>query len=245
MDDDAAKAYAQFNATDPRIAALILHCLGDARSVLNIGAGTGSYEPAGRAVTAVEPSPAMRAQRASHLPPAIDAVAEALPFADKSFDAAMAIFCVHQWSDLQKGLAEMRRVTRGPAVVMTNDPDAFDRFWLTQYAPEFFAARARQFPALDILAAGLGGTCETIRVPIPLDCRDGFNEAYYGRPEMLLDAEVRRACSSWSQIGAEATARFVQALKRDLDDGTWDAKFGALRTQPTFIGALVLLVSRP
>ncbi len=240
-----AQNYARFNQTDPRIAARLWAALGEARTVLNIGAGTGSYEPAGRDVTAVEPDAAMRAARHKHLAAAIDAVAEALPFADRAFDAAMAVFTVHQWRDVAKGLKEMRRVTRGAAVVMTADPAAVHRFWLADYAPELMAARAREFPPLAIIADALGGTCETLPVPIPLDCRDGFNEAFYGRPEMLLDANLRRGCSSWKLIDAAATERFEQSLKHDLDSGTWDKKYGQLRTQPTFDGSLVLLVSRP
>ncbi|HEY1707347.1 MAG TPA: methyltransferase domain-containing protein [Rhizomicrobium sp.] len=238
------KGYAHFRRPDARIASAILAVLGDAKTVLNVGAGTGSYEPVDRAITAVEPSAAMRAQRPLHLPRAIDAVAEALPFADKTFDAAMATFSVHQWPDLAKGLREMRRVTRGPVAVMTGDPEALDRFWLADYAPEVIATEARRYPTIAAIATALGGAVETIDVPIPLDCRDGFNEAYYGRPEMLLDPNVRLACSAWSFVAPDAIAHFENDLKRDLDSGAWDARYGHLRTQPTFDGSLRLVVSR-
>jgi hypothetical protein len=161
------------------------------------------------------------------------------------FDAAMTTFSVHQWPDLAKGLGEMRRVTRGPVVVMTGDPNALDRFWLADYAPEAIAAEARRYPPLSAIGDGLGGAIETIDMPIPLDCRDGFNEAYYGRPEMLLDPAARLACSAWSFVEPEAVARFERDLKRDLDSGAWDTRYGHLRTQPVFDGSLRLVVSRP
>jgi SAM-dependent methyltransferase len=237
--------YAQFRQPDPRIAAVIHAALGDAKTVLNVGAGAGSYEPTDRDVTAVEPSAAMRAQRPAHLPRAVDAVAQALPFADKSFDAAMTTFSVHQWPDLAAGLREMRRVTRGPMAIISGDPDALDRFWLARYAPEVIATEARRYPPVAAFRAALDGDIAITHVPIPLDCCDGFNEAYYGRPEMLLDPRARRACSAWSFVDADAIGRFERTLKRDLDDGSWDETYGALRTLPTFQGSLLLIVSRP
>jgi SAM-dependent methyltransferase len=185
----------------------------------------------------------MRAQRPPHLPEAIDAVAEHLPFPDQSFDAAMATFTIHQWPDLAKGLAELRRVTRGPIALLTCDPDLLDRFWLNAYAPEAIAVEAGRYPSMDRIRRALGGTVEIRPVQIPLDCRDGFNEAYYGRPEMLLDSAARRACSAWSFVEATAVKRFEANLAHDLADGTWDAQHGALRKQPTFEGSLVLIVS--
>src|SRR6202167_1627017 len=128
-------AYTRYRRPDPRIAAQIAEALGAARTVLNVGAGAGSYEPADREVTPVEPSASMRAQRPAHLAAAVDATAENLPFDDGVFDAAMTTFSVHQWSDLRAGLREMRRVTRGPVVVLTGDPEALDRFWMNEYAP--------------------------------------------------------------------------------------------------------------
>ncbi|HWD28661.1 MAG TPA: methyltransferase domain-containing protein [Rhizomicrobium sp.] len=237
--------YANFRRPDPRIAAAIHAALGDARTVLNVGAGAGSYEPTDRAVTAVEPSAAMRAQRPVHLPRAVDAVAQTLPFAGKSFDAAMTTFSVHQWPDLAAGLTEIRRVTRGPIAILTGDPGALDRFWLTEYAPEVIATEARRYPPVAAFRAALPGTWDETNVAIPLDCADGFNEAYYGRPQMLLDPRARQACSAWSFVAPDAVARFERDLKRDLADGTWDKTYGALRTQPAFHGSLVLLVSRP
>ena len=237
--------YARFRRPDARIAALISQALGDARTVLNVGAGAGSYEPTDRAVTAVEPSASMRAQRPPQLPAAIDAVAEKLPFADGCFDAAMTTFSVHQWSDLAAGLREMRRVTRGPVLVLSCDPELLDCFWLAHYAPEAIAVEARRYPRMDTIARELGGRAEVWPVPIPLDCSDGFNEAYYGRPEMLLEPEARRACSAWSFVEPAIVARFEARLRADLADGSWDARHGHLRTQPSLDGSLRLVVARP
>jgi len=235
--------YARYRRPDPRIAARIADALGDARSVLNVGAGAGSYEPLDRVVTAVEPSATMREQRPAHLVAALDARAEALPFADDAFDASMATFTVHQWSNLEAGLAEMRRVTRGPVVVLSCDPEALDRFWLAEYAPLVIATEARRYPALDRIRAGLGGSVEVREVPIPFDCTDGFGEAYFGRPELLLDEGARRANSAWSFVPPDVAGEYVGRLERDLASGAWDARWGGLRTQSTFDGSLRLLVS--
>lgn len=238
-------SYIQYRRPDPRIAAAVLAALGDAGTVLNVGAGAGSYEPTDRTVTAVEPSAAMRAQRAATLPPAIDATAESLPFTDEAFDAAMTTFSVHQWQDLAVGLRELRRVTRGPVVLLTGDPDRLDRFWLNEYAPEVIATEARRYPPLDALAEGLGGETTTRIVPIPLDCADGFNEAYYGRPEALLDPQARLSCSAWSFVEPTVHDRFVTELARDLETDAWDRHYGALRDQSTFEGSLTLVVAEP
>ncbi|SHG98273.1 Methyltransferase domain-containing protein [Jatrophihabitans endophyticus] len=236
--------YADHRRPDPRIAAAVLTALGDARTVLNVGAGAGSYEPADREVVAVEPSRAMRAQRPAHLPAAIDAVAEELPFPDGAFDAAMTTFSVHQWSDPARGLAELRRVSTGPVVVLTCDPALVERYWLADYAPDVLATEARRYPALRSVTDALGGAVAIEYVPVPLDCRDGFNEAYYGRPERLLDPAARRSCSAWSFVAADVAAGYVDALATALADGSWDAAHGHLRTRPSYAGSLALVVSR-
>jgi SAM-dependent methyltransferase len=237
--------YADYRQADPRIAAAIVEALGPACRVINIGAGAGSYEPTDRDVTAVEPSASMRAQRPRHLPPAVDGVAEQLPYEDGSFDAAMTTFSVHQWPDLEAGLREMRRVATGPVVILTCDPSRLDRFWLIDYAPDVITTEARRYPAIDTLREHLGGHAGVRTVPIPLDCTDGFNEAYYGRPELLLDPAARKSCSAWSFVSSEQTAAYDTALRDALTDGRWDARHGHLRTQPTFDGSLVLVVNTP
>ncbi len=199
-------------------------------------------------MTAVEPSASMRAQRRAGKP-AIDATAETLPFGDGSFDAAMSTMSVHQWPNLEAGLANVRRVARGAVVIMTADPTMVEQFWLNDYAPEVMSTEARRFPAIDRIAgalgAGAGYRVEVEVLDIPLDCTDGFNQAYYGRPELLLDDGARAANSAWSFVSPEVQERFVRDLRADLDSGAWDAKYGRLRTLPTYDGALRLVVSRP
>ena len=235
--------YAAIRRPDPRIAAQVHAALGAARTVVNVGAGAGSYEPEDRAVVAVEPSATMRAQRPRHRLPAVDATAERLPFDDGAFDAAMAMITIHQWSDLRRGLGEMRRVARGPVVILTFDGAALDRLWLAGYAPELVVAEARRMPPIDRVLAALGGTGTVAEVPIPHDCTDGFTEAFYGRPERFLDPDVRRAQSAWGFVAPGVEDRAVAHLARDLDSGAWDARFGALRTQPWFVGAMRLIVA--
>lgn len=235
--------YARYRQPEPAIAALIEQALGRARSVLNVGAGAGSYEPRDREVTAVEPSAAMRAQRPSHLGEAINSTAENLPFADKAFDAAMATFTVHQWQNLSSGLSNIRRVTRGPVVVLTCNPAKVEEFWLAEYAPAVLATEAKRYPALDQIAAYLGGRIEIVPVPIPLECADGFNEAYYGRPERLLDKGARQACSAWSFVDPSVSEASITRLADDLTSRAWDRRHGRLRTQASYDGSLYLIVS--
>ncbi|HEY2645073.1 MAG TPA: methyltransferase domain-containing protein [Galbitalea sp.] len=238
-----ASHYSSYRRPDPRIEAAIQDALGDARTVLNVGAGAGSYEPVDREMTAVEPSASMRAQRPAGRE-AIDATAESLPFDDDSFGASMSTFSVHQWPDLEAGLANMRRVTRGPVVILTCDPARLETFWLNDYAPEVLSTEARRYPAIDRIADALGGDVEVRVVEVPLDCSDGFNQAYYGRPEALLDPAARASNSAWSFVPQAVVDRFTRQLSRDLDSGVWDEKYGYLRTQPTFDGALRLVIGR-
>jgi hypothetical protein len=179
------------------------------------------------------------------LPAAIDAYVEQLPFPDRYFDAAMGTFTVHQWTDLMAGLIEVRRVTRGVVALLTCDPTLLRAYWLYEYSPEVIDIEASRYPGVSALAAGLGGVTTVTPVPIPLNCTDGFNDAYYGRPEMLLDGAARLACSAWSFVEPGAVARFEAHLARDLADGTWDAKYGHLRRQKYLKGSLVLVVSIP
>lgn len=237
--------YSAYRRPEPRIAALIEKALSGARTVVNVGAGTGSYESSAFTITPVEPSASMRGQRPAGLPPAVDAVAEHLPFPDGSFDAAMTTFSVHQWSDLKAGLREMRRVATGPVVVLTCDPERVRDFWLYRYAPLVLDTEARRYPSIGEMADALGGRVRTETVPIPADCADGFNEAYYARPEMLLDPAARQACSAWSFVDAEVGEQYTRRLRDDLDSGAWDRRYGHLRTQPTLLGSLVLIRALP
>lgn len=239
------RGYRDFRKPDSRIAARIDQALAGARTVLNLGAGAGSYESAAFEVTPVEPSAAMRAQRPAHLAAAIDATAEDLPFGDGAFDAAMTTFSVHQWSSLEAGLREMRRVTRGPVVVLTCDPDLVREFWLYRYAPVVLDTEARRYPRIGEITRILGGRAAVANVPIPGDCTDGFNEAYYARPEMLLDPAARQACSAWSFVEPAVCAQYTEHLRADLESGAWDERFGALRSEAEYQGSLVLIRALP
>jgi SAM-dependent methyltransferase len=219
--DTIGTGYVVTRRTEPRIAAQVWAALGDARTVLNVGAGTGSYEPTDRDVTAVEPSAVMRAQRPAGTAPCVAASAESLPFDDGSFDAAMAVSTVHHWPDPIAGLREMRRVGRR-VVVLTHDTDDAawrNRFWLTRdYLPEVGGMIAGR-PSVDRLAGAIGARLEP--VPIPWDCVDGFFEAHWRRPEAYLDEQVRRGVSVWARVGPRAERRAVDALRDDLASGRW------------------------
>lgn len=236
--------YAEHRRADPRIGAVIHAALGSARTVVNVGAGTGSYEPTDRAVVAVEPSAAMRAKRTSAVP-VVDAVAQALPFPTDAFDAAMAVSTVHQWPDVAAGLRELRRVARGAVVVSTFDAAAFGGYWMTHYAPEIAIADRDRMATPEAIAAGLGGQAEIRRVRIPFDCTDGFAEAYYGRPERLLEESVRRAQSGWAFVDDGVEQRVIGKLAADLADGTWDSRWGHLRSQPWYEGSVTIVVAHP
>jgi SAM-dependent methyltransferase len=216
--DTIGATYTVTRRTEPRIAARIWAALGDARTVLNVGAGTGSYEPSDRDVTAVEPSALMRAQRPAGAAPCVAAVAESLPIEDQSFDAAMAIATVHHWQDAIAGLREMRRVARR-VVVFTFDASDPDQFWLTRdYLPEVADILVGR-PSLTEQARSIGARIEP--VPIPWDCADGFFEAYWRRPEAYLDDHVRRGISVWAKVGPDAEQRAVHSLRDDLVSGRW------------------------
>lgn len=218
--DTFGATYTVTRRTEPRIAERIWAALGDAETVLNVGAGTGSYEPTDRYVLGVEPSALMRSQRPRVAAPCLAGVAESLPFDDQAFDAAMAVCTVHHWQDPVAGLREMQRVARRVVVFLfdTSDPT---HFWLTRdYLPEFAALRAVQVLAsMPELAAAVGARLEP--VPIPWDCADGLFEAYWRRPEAYLDEGVRRGTSVWDALGPHIESRAVQSLRQDLASGRW------------------------
>jgi SAM-dependent methyltransferase len=221
--DNIGINYAELRKPDPGIAKIINGALGSARTVLNVGAGTGSYEPADRAVTAVEPSGEMIRKRGPAAAQAIQASADDLPFDDKSFDAAMAILTIHHWPDKAAGLREMRRVTRGRIVLLTFDPA--HRPWLTDYLPELAALDERQMPAMSDYEKWLGPARIT-PVLVPHDCSDGFLYAYWRRPAAYLDTYIRSGSSSFWAIGnAEAG---LQRLKHDLETGAWQRRYAEL-----------------
>ncbi|WP_374541840.1 class I SAM-dependent methyltransferase [Sphingorhabdus sp.] len=209
--------YANLRKADPRIAAHIHAALENAKTVLNVGAGAGNYEPADREVIAVEPSAEMIAQRPLHLGPALQASADCLPFADGSFDASMAILTVHHWPDKAKGMAEMRRVTRGPIVLLTFDP-SHRGCWLTDYLPALVTLDEGQMPGIDDYQDWLGPVSVST-VPVPHDCSDGFLYAYWKRPQAYLDPIIRKGMSSFWKIEGADTA--LAQLAADLDSGAW------------------------
>jgi len=213
--------YAAYRRPEPRIAARIDAALGDARTVMNVGAGAGSYEPAGRTVVAVEPSMEMVRQRVPSAGPAVRGTAEALPFRDRSFDAAMAVLTIHHWSDARRGLAEMRRVARDRVAILTWDPE-HPGWWLVRdYLPEIPEMDRETFPTLATVEDALGPV-EVHPVPVPADCSDGFLGAYWRRPESYLDAGARSAISAFAKL-RDADARIAR-LRADLADGTWERR---------------------
>ncbi|MBK9415541.1 MAG: class I SAM-dependent methyltransferase [Bacteroidetes bacterium] len=242
--DTHGQKYSGQRKTDPRIAAYVHNALADSETVINIGAGSGSYEPEDKYVIAVEPSITMRTQRiANGKIPAINAKADSLPFDDRSFDAAMAMVTVHHWPDIEKGISEIRRVTKKRFVIMTFDPDALDDFWNVNYFPQLIEIERARYPSITRLQKALSAKTEVIKIPIPLDCVDGFQETYYGRPEAFLEKEVRMAQSAWGFLPADLEKKYLQNLSNDLQSGAWDKKFGHFRTQPNFTGALRLIVA--
>jgi SAM-dependent methyltransferase len=221
--------YSHVRRADPRIAGQISRALGRARTVLNVGAGTGNYEPTDLPVIAVEPALAMIAQRPRTAAPVVQAVAEALPFRDDEFDATLALLTTHHWGDLDAGLRELRRVSRRQIILM-NDPAVGRAFWLTEYFPEVLASPA------ELSAPTVNEICRRLPlagvepVPVPADCLDGFLCAYWNRPERYLDPAVRAGVSSLARLAPDAVNRGVQKLDEDLQSGRWDRRFGRLRT---------------
>jgi SAM-dependent methyltransferase len=224
--DSIGRTYTATRQTDPRIAARIWEALGDARTVVNVGAGTGSYEPPDRDVTAVEPSAVMIAQRPPGAAPAVQATAEHLPFDDDSFDAAMAVLTLHHWSDWRAGCAELRRVARDRVVVFSWDPTYRGRMWLSaEYFPTLSWQDVREFPSLPVQAGALQAAVEV--VPVPWDCRDGFFSAFWRRPEAYLDPAVRAGISTMARREHEL-AEGIARLRADLESGEWARRHGDL-----------------
>ena len=225
--DTIGQGYARQRRPDPRIAARLISALGDARSVLNVGAGAGSYEPSDLELTAVEPSAVMRAQRPRGSAPVVDARAERLPFPDDSFDAAMAVLSNHHWEDHDRGLLELRRVARRRVVLFTWEPRSQWDAWLVRdYLPGFGRLVPEGYTLDSMLATLGGGRIEP--VPIPHDCQDGFMHAYWRRPRAYLDPRVRDGISVFRLLDPAEVRDAVDRLAADLDSGEWERRNGAL-----------------
>jgi SAM-dependent methyltransferase len=244
--DAIGDGYARTRREDPRFRALIHDALGDARSVVNVGAGAGSYEPRDRHVVAIEPSDVMAAQRPPELAPAIRAGAGALPLRDGAVDAAMAIVTVHHWDvDQERGVRELRRVARGPVVVLTYDPRVSGATWLmADYLPEVAALDHTIFPHPERLADWLGGDVEVTPVPIPRDTPDWMLGSFWAHPERVLDPAARAATSGFARMEPRVVERCVAAVAADLASGAWDERHGHLRPLAALDVGLRLVVAR-
>ena len=232
--------YARHRRSDPRILAQLDRALGDARTVLNVGAGSGSYEPAGRQVVAVEPSTVMLAQRGGGAAPAVQGVAEALPVADHAVDAALAVLTLHHWGDVRAGLGELQRVSRRQVVLhfVPGHP-----FWLAdEYLPAVRDLETVGIPGVPAVA-GLLGAARVEVVPVPSDCTDGFFSAYWRRPEAYLDPAVRASISYLAQLDASALAPALARLRADVDSGAWARRHADLLARETFDGGYRLIVA--
>jgi SAM-dependent methyltransferase len=243
--DEIGRAYATTRREDPRLAARIAAALGDARTVVNVGAGTGSYEPRDRHVIAIEPSDVMAAQRPRELAPALRGFAHELPLRDASVDAAMAVLTIHHWDEhRERGVRELRRVATGPVVILTCDPEVSGAMWLVKdYFPELDELDRRSFPAPAQLAAWLGGTPRIEVVPVPRDVVDWSLMSFWAHPERVLDPAARNATSGFARMPAAVIDRVVAAVRRDLADGTWDARHGHLRALDAYDAGLRMIVS--
>ena len=243
--DHIGQGYAQTRREDPRLADRIRRALGAARTVVNVGAGAGSYEPRDRHVIAIEPSDVMAAQRPRELAPALRAFAQALPLRAGGVDAAMAILSVHHWDkEQERGVREMRRVAAGPVLFLTCDPEVSGAMWLmADYLPEVAALDRRIFPPPQQLAAWLGGRTQIETVPVPRDTCDWTLMSFWAHPERVLDPAARSATSGFARMAPEVVERVAAAVRRDLADGIWDARYGHLRRLDEYDAGMRLVIN--
>lgn len=242
--DRIGLGYSLTRQPDPRIAAMLTEALDNVGSVVNVGAGAGSYEPAQMAVVAVDPSVEMIRQRPMGSAPAVLARAESLPFRSRSFDAALAVLTIHHWTSIPAGLTEMRRVATRRLVILTCDPACGDRFWLaSHYLPEIIDLDRRCLPTLGSLEEWLGEV-DIRKVPIPRDCKDGFQGAFWQKPEAYLDPAVRRGISTFAKLPSEVVGRALTQLSDDLYSGRWEELFGQLRARETADLGYRLVIAR-
>lgn len=245
--DGIGHGYARTRREDPGFRARFHHHLGDARTVVNVGAGTGSYEPDDRYVLAIEPSDVMCAQRPADRAPAIRASAGDLPLRNGAVDAAMAILTLHHWDDEQeRGVRELRRVSRGPVVIVTYDPEISGTMWLmADYLPEVAAMDRQIFPPPAVLAGWLGGEVLIEPLPIPRDTPDWMLGSFWAHPERVLNPDARAATSGFARMAPDVIDRVVREVSRDLADGTWDRRHGQLRALDACDVGLRIVVGRP
>jgi SAM-dependent methyltransferase len=242
--EQIGRGYAGIRRPDPRINARIRPGLGSKGPVINVGAGAGSYEPTDLPVVAVEPAAVMIHQRPPGAAPAVRAVAESLPFADRTFAAGMAVLTLHHWHDVAMGLLELRRVVHGPIVVLSWDAAVFDEYWMAaEYVP---ASRSldRHLPSPEAIAGLLGGGHVEV-VPVPADCTDGFYAAWWRRPEAYLDPAVRRAMSGLARLAPEHVQPGLQRLADDLESGEWHRRHAALLDLDSYDAGYRLIVATP
>lgn len=245
--DAIGQGYAALRREDPEVKARIEAALGDARTVVNVGAGAGSYEPRDRWVLAVEPSDVMAAQRPPELGPALRASAGELPLRDDAVDAAMAVLTVHHWdAERERGVRELRRVARGPVVILTYDADVSGAMWLMRdYLTEVGTMDREICPPLEQLAAWLGGEVEVETIPIARDTSDWTLMSFWAHPERVLDPAARAATSGFARQPADVIERVVADVERDLASGAWDERHGDLRALDAYDAGLRLVVARP
>jgi SAM-dependent methyltransferase len=245
--DTIGESYAATRREDPRLRECIHAALGDARTVVNVGAGAGSYEPRDRYVIAVEPSDVMAAQRPPELAPALRASAGALPLRDGAVDAAMAIITIHHWdAERASGVRELRRVARGPVVIVTYDPRVSSRTWLMEdYAPEIAALDASIFPEPERVAEWLGGEVTIDPVPIAADWSDWMLGSFWAHPERVLDPVARSNTSGFARMEPAVVERIVAGVSADLESGAWDERHGELRSLTEYDAGLRLIVGLP